>query len=211
MCGRYQVLPRDQVRAIAASASGQMALDALADISAADVRDVYPNDTILAIDSTFNVVELVWGFDVEWSRNPVFNTRIESLLDGSEMWQNANEHGRCVIPAARFYEPHMNEKVRSQSTGRAVKRPYIFALGDNEALLFAGVSENGRCSIVTTQPNQSVASIHDRMPLILRPDEVRRWFAGELSSLADRSEISLDVGPADTRLPIVESEQLGLF
>lgn len=211
MCGRYQPPPRPQVQAIAVALRDRLALDAIEEELAQEAHDVFPRDTIAAIDSSFNVVDLIWGFDVEWSRNPVFNTRIESICEGSEMWINANEHGRCIIPATRFYEPHRSEKVRSASTKRAVKRPYLFGMQDGEPLLFAAVSEGGHCSIVTTEPISSVADVHDRMPLILRPNEVGRWFDGELEGLADRSEISLDAMPADERPLIEESEQLGLF
>lgn len=211
MCGRYQVYSRSQVQAIAECMREQRPLNYLERESADEAHDAFPKDVIVAIDSAFNVVELLWGFDVEWSRNPVFNTRVESIAEGSFMWQSASANGRCVIPAVRFYEPHMHERVRSAATGRAVKRPYLIGSQTGEPMLLAGISENGRCSIVTTQPNSSIAEVHDRMPLILRADEVQKWFDGELAELADRGEISLEVAPADDRPSIVESEQLGLF
>ena len=52
-------------------------------------------------------------------------------------------------------------------------------------------------SIVTTAPNATIAPVHDRMPLVLREDEVESWLAGDPMAFADRSTIALDVTPED--------------
>lgn len=51
--------------------------------------------------------------------------------------------------------------------------------------------------IVTTAPNAATAPVHDRMPLVLREDEVKSWLAGDPMAFADRSAIALDVAPED--------------
>ena len=139
-----------------------------------------------------------WGFTPNWSNKTIFNTRIESALSGSGMWANIIRDGRCIVPAASFFEPHATETVRSPRTGRQVKRSYEFAQPDGSPLLLAGLCNDGCCSIVTTEPNRWVSPIHARMPLALRFEEVLPWIAGDqeaLSALADRRSFELRVSP----------------
>lgn len=143
---------------------------------------------------------LTWGYAVDWQRNPVFNTRIESALSGRGMWRASIEQRRCVVPTAGFFEPHTQEKIASRRTGRPVKRPYLFGRADGTPTLLAGVFDKGQCSIVTTQPNASVAPVHNRMPLVLEPAEALTWIDGSLddiAQLADRSRELLAVAPED--------------
>ena len=113
------------------------------------------------------------------------------------MWSASFERGRCLVPALAFHESHATETVPSVRTGRPVKRQYRFSLPGGEAMLLAGVQEDGRFSLVTTEPNACVAAVHDRMPLVLREDEVESWLASDPMAFTDRSAIALDVMPED--------------
>ena len=144
------------------------------------------------------VEELTWGYPVEWRRGPVFNTRIETALaPGRTMWSASFERGRCLVPALAFHESHATETVPSVRTGRPVKRQYRFSLPGGEAMLLAGVQEDGRFSLVTTEPNACVAAVHDRMPLVLRADEAQAWLEGDCALLVDRSGIGLVAAAED--------------
>lgn len=59
------------------------------------------------------------------------------------------------------------------------------------ALFFAGIYRDGRFVIMTCAPNDSVASVHDRMPVVLRPEEVRIWLGPHYATLVDRSAVAL--------------------
>ena len=88
--------------------------------------------------------------------------------------------------------------MRSSRTGRQVKRPYRFDDPEGAPLLLAGIRDDERCSVVTTEPNRYVSPVHDRMPLLLRFEEVRLWLDGDLTdltSLADRASHELTVLP----------------
>lgn len=146
-------------------------------------------------DGKLAVAEATWGFEADWSKGPVFNTRIESMLSGSMMWRAATENGRCVVPAATFFESHETETEPSPRTGRPVKRAYQFADPAGEPLLLAGVQAEGRCSVVTCEPNRWVAPVHSRMPLVLRFEEVAAWLSPDWPALADRSAIELATQP----------------
>jgi putative SOS response-associated peptidase YedK len=82
---------------------------------------------------------------------------------------------RCLIPADGFYE--------WQRKGTA-KQPYCFEVASGELFAFAGIWDRWKdpggnwirtCSILTTTPNATVSSFHDRMPVILDPDSYDLW------------------------------------
>jgi putative SOS response-associated peptidase YedK len=104
---------------------------------------------------------------------------------------------RCLVPADGFYE-----WVR---TGKA-KRPYCFEVRDGELFAFAGLWERWKdptgtwvktCAILTTTPNAVTAAIHDRMPVVLRPDGYDLWLDPGMKDAATASDL---VKPYDARL-----------
>ena len=236
MCGRFVTLSREEVAEVL------MALERGEPLRILEERDTraqaFPGSDIAAIGlpnglagrladgmdngngprDQLSIGTFRWGFTPSWSNKTIFNTRIESALSGSGMWANIIRDGRCIVPAASFFEPHATETVRSPRTGRQVKRSYEFAQPDGSPLLLAGLCNDGCCSIVTTEPNRWVSPIHSRMPLALRFEEVLPWLAGDqetLSALADRRSYELRVSPETIR---TESEggteppdQLSLF
>lgn len=83
---------------------------------------------------------------------------------------------RCLVPANGFYE---------WLTQGKLKRPHLFTLRDEEPFAFAGVWEPAGDArpetycILTTRPNDLVATIHTRMPVILTPSTMPRWLGAE--------------------------------
>lgn len=109
--------------------------------------------------------------------------------------QKAIAKGRCLVPVRAFYESSSTEKVVSEKTGKSVRRQYRFRLPGARAFLLAAVQQDGRFSIVTTEPNASVAPIHDRMPLVLGPGESSVWLGPGFTELTNRSHIELTAKP----------------
>lgn len=142
------------------------------------------------------VVQMTWGYEVPWKNGPVFNTRIETALraEGS-MWRESFARRRCLVPAQGFFESHASETVPSERTGRPTKRQYAFEPLDGFPLLLAGIHDRGCFSLVTTEPNDAVAPVHNRMPLALDRRESARWLCGDYASLPDRSAIALRATP----------------
>ncbi len=146
------------------------------------------------------VAKLEWGFPLDGKPHAVFNTRIESALEQLRrgrrgMWAKAIAEGRCLVPVRAFYEGHMTERVPSPVTGKPVKRQYVFRLPGARAFLLAAVQLDGVFSIVTTESNVSVSSVHNRMPLVLGPRESNVWLGSGFAALSNRSDITLDVEP----------------
>lgn len=124
-----------------------------------------------------------WGF-MGWRPKPgtrpflPINTRDDSVAE-KPMWKKAFLENRCIIPASGFYE---------WAGKRGSKTPhYIYPL--NEKFMgFAGIysdlaPENSHAqksySIITTSPNKVMEGIHDRMPVILHPEEFDNWLNPE--------------------------------
>ena len=142
------------------------------------------------------VAKLEWGFPLDGKPHAVFNTRIESALEQlcrgrRGMWAKAIAEGRCLVPVRAFYEGHTTERVPSPVTGKPIKKQYVFRLPQARAFLLAAVQMDGMFSIVTTEPNASVAPAHDRMPLVLGPRESSVWLGPNFASLSNRDAPAL--------------------
>jgi len=121
-----------------------------------------------------------WGFIPQWSNDPAkglrpINTKTETAF-ASRMWQGAVTHHRCLVPARGFYE--------WKRTGDHSKVPYYIHPKDQALFAFAGIYSvwhdgAGKplysFSIMTTEPNKDMEPIHNRMPVILRPEQEVRW------------------------------------
>lgn len=158
-------------------------------------QDIFPGikaPVYIAREETLERVNFVWGYPVVWKKGPVFNTRLESALEGHRMWKDSFEHRRCLLPTLGFYEPHQSLEVPSPRTGKPIKQQYLF---DKEGTLFylAGIYEDGFFSLLTTPSSHVVSEIHDRMPLVLEGDEIFLWLKGEAKNFLDREHVLLRV------------------
>ena len=97
-------------------------------------------------------------------------------------FRDAMKFRRCPIPADGFYE--------WKRLGSKEKQPYQFRMADGTSFAFAGLWERWQdpdqkiiesCTILTTQPNALVSEIHDRMPVIVAPDDYDLWLVRERS------------------------------
>ena len=216
MCGRMLVFTYDEVVRIVESVSRGVE-NPYPDWPAQVPKNAFPQSEVpiamglggaQGFESPVRILR--WGYPVDWQVGPVFNTRIESLLEGKGMWRASIENGRCLVPTRGFFERHASEKVRSPKTGRQVKRQYEFELVDEPITWLAAVSEGDHLSVVTTEPNRFVAPVHNRMPLVLRREELPLWLDHRWASLADRSDIELRVEPEDAA-DASQGDQLSLF
>ncbi len=91
-------------------------------------------------------------------------------------FRDAMKRRRCLIPTDGFYE--------WKKLGTKEKQPYNFGMIDDSVFAFAGLWERWRdpagefletCTILTTKPNSLVADVHDRMPVILKPEDYDLW------------------------------------
>lgn len=121
-----------------------------------------------------------WGLIPAWSKDgkpgPI-NARCETAATNG-LFRNAYHQRRCLVPADGFYE--------WKKAGNA-KQPYFIHLLNDRIFCFAGLWERwqdaGRAvesfTILTTRPNELVATIHDRMPVILRKEAFDVWLGAD--------------------------------
>jgi putative SOS response-associated peptidase YedK len=121
----------------------------------------------------------------------LFNARAETLSE-KPSFSKLVEKQRCLIVADGFYE--------FLPVGKT-KRPVRFILKDGKLFAFAGlyaVDKEGKeaCTIVTTEANQLVNKVHDRMPVMLEPDGEKLWLDPKVSDYENLVPCFKPIDPA---------------
>ena len=125
------------------------------------------------------LAQLKWGLVPSWAKDPskgsrLINARAESAAD-KPSFRAAFKYRRCLIPADGFYE-------WKKCSGK--RQPYLVSMADGKTFAFAGLWEQWKgspgevvesCTILTTDANELVTPLHDRMPAILRPEDYDQW------------------------------------
>ncbi|SCX33421.1 SOS response-associated peptidase [Agrobacterium rosae] len=124
-----------------------------------------------------------WGFMPGWVKDPkefplLINARSETAI-GKASFRAAMRHRRVLIPATGFYEwrrPAKEEGGKPQAFYIKPKKGGIVAFaGLMETWSSADGSEVDTGAILTTSANRSIARIHDRMPVVISPEDFSRW------------------------------------
>ena len=171
----------------------------------AKIKDAFPGSLVPLFlpnaEGKLQMQTASWGFALDDNRKLYFNTRLETALQQYEsktgLWAKAIRHGRCLVPVHAFYENHHTDIEYSPKTGKPIHKLYRITYNNAKAFLLAGVYLDGRFSVVTTEPNNFMAPIHNRMPLVLGRGESRIWLSENFGSLADRNNIPLIASPAE--------------
>ena len=163
----------------------------LADIFAAEplVDDPGPRYNVAPTDETLVVVQREerraitsyrWGLVPHWATDlktgsRMFNARAETLT-ASPAFRDAFRRRRCLVPVDSFYE---------WKREGAIRQPYRVVREDGRPMALAGLwagwkdpsTEQVRrtFTIVTTTPNEAIAGLHDRMPVVVPDDAWDRW------------------------------------
>ncbi|GJM45405.1 MAG: DUF159 family protein [Gemmatimonadota bacterium] len=184
MCGRYSLTTErhDLARELG------LPLDAIPE-DYAPRWNVAPSQSVAALrdrDQGIRFDWLQWGLLPDWvsdpsgARRPI-NARSESLAQ-KPSFRDSFRRRRCLIVADGFYE-------WAPTPGRrTAKTPYFIHLKSNEPFTFAGLWSRWRgktgdelhtCAIVTGEPNELVAGVHDRMPVIVPRERREAWLDPE--------------------------------
>ena len=144
--------------------------------------NISPGQQISAVIRDEDVNKLVdfrWGLIPSWAKDPsignkMFNARAETIAE-KPSFREAFKRRRCLIVADGFYEWQKMEKG---------KKPFHFSLRSDEPFGFAGLYETWlspenkpvkTCTIITTDANDLLKPIHDRMPVIVPKDKEALW------------------------------------
>ena len=193
MCGRYYVddetareiekLVRDLDRKLQIERTG----------------DVFPaqNATIIKGQEHHLAAEQMrWGFPGFEKGKLLINARAETALERPTFRESVQDR-RCIIPARGFYEWN---KSKEKFTFERKETPVLFMAG-----CYNRYEGQERFVILTTDANSSVAPVHNRMPLILEPEELKDWVLDEqvAESLLHKTPLLLEQR--------AEYEQMRLF
>jgi len=140
-----------------------------------------------------------WGLIPTWAKDtklqPV-NARADGVAT-KPFFRDSFKSRRCLIPVNGYYE-------WSESGGK--KQPYFIHLDNNELFSLAGIWSRWdspektieSCAIITTDPNSYISHLHDRMPVIIRPEDYDVWLGkGGIEMLQPYSE-KIDAYPVST-------------
>lgn len=203
MCGRFILIPQDELQRIIADVERNIKAEKYKNVAAsATAQEVYPKGDVPIIVPDGNRLEtavMKFGYERAWSKTPLPNTRADTAMKpakngGPNMWEDSLKNRRCLVPTYGFYEPHMKDTHPSPKTGKPIKDQYYFRLPDSDIVMLAGIYELGHFSIMTTHPNAWMENIHPRMPVVLRPEELKTWLYGdfeEYTALFNRDDVEL--------------------
>lgn len=148
--------------------------------------NIAPTQTVAAVRPTENgngreLALLKWGLIPFWAKDAkiasnLINARADTVAT-KPAFRAALKRKRCLIPADGFYE-------WKAIPGQKVKQPYLIGVRDVPAFAFAGLWEHwtnpegqrvDSCTIITTDANELMQQVHNRMPVILDPADYGRW------------------------------------
>lgn len=130
------------------------------------------------------VREMKWGFPSAQSNQLMINARAETVLE-KRSFSESVLHRRCAIPARQFYEWDQNKNKfifnclpNIEKTTNVLKSTDDIS-GQESIMYMAGFyqlfDDGEHFVIITTQANETMSQIHDRMPLLLTEDEMKDW------------------------------------
>ncbi|HEY9618920.1 MAG TPA: SOS response-associated peptidase [Crinalium sp.] len=185
MCGRFTLSQSGEAIATAFQLSSVPEL--------VDRYNIAPTQPIPAILATADHPErqfklLYWGLIPSWAKDPkmgarMINARTETVTE-KPSFRTAFKRRRCLIVADGFYEWQRSE---------SGKQPFYMQVGEHQPFAFAGLWEHWESAegdridsgtILTTDANDLMQPIHDRMPVILHESDYDLWLDPTLQDTA---------------------------
>jgi len=216
MCGRYaSFLPAEALRAMFQTVNPMPNWEPtwnMAPTRNAPVVRLHPETRARHLDL------LRWGLVPHWAKDPKsvrqpINARSETLASSS-MFRDALARRRCLVPADVFYEWQAID---------GAKQPFAVARADGQPMVFAGLWEGWRgadgtvmrsFTIVTTNANETLRLIHERMPVILEPAGWPVWLGeveGDAAGLLRPSDAELRTWRIGTAVNNVRNDSAALL
>jgi putative SOS response-associated peptidase YedK len=205
MCGRYSLQTKrvDLARELALAEDDVLELSPRWNIAPSQPVPIVLRSGPRGEDSGAKMALHVWGLVPAWANDPrvgnkLINARKESLATKPSFKDAFHEGRRCLVIADGFYE-------WAPLSSGGPKMPRFIRLKSKAPFTFAGLWERWRspageplhtCTVVTGPPNDLVRPLHDRMPVILRPEAREAWMDPKLRDERELLDL-LDVFPAE--------------
>jgi putative SOS response-associated peptidase YedK len=187
MCGRFALYtdPNKLAKFFSASLKYDIELS----------YNIAPSLTIpalIAVDQERLIVPLRWGLIPSWVKEdtklPLLNNAKSETIDSKPSFRSSFRQRRCLILADGFYE---------WDATQTPKQPYYIHMKNHHPFAMAGIWDRwvtaekavDSCCIITTSANQALSSIHDRMPVIIRPENYDAWLDGSLHDVEELNKL----------------------
>jgi putative SOS response-associated peptidase YedK len=182
MCGRFTLTADIQTVARTFNANVPASLQSGPRYNVAPTQDV-----VAVMNNSGRHLEMLrWGLIPSWAKEEsvgsrMINARAETLAEKSS-FKRLLHNKRCLIVADGFYE-------WAQEPGTKSKTPMYITMKGHDLFAFAGLWDSWHapdgeqlrtCTIITTEPNELMAPIHNRMPALLLPDALTNWLDPEV-------------------------------
>ncbi len=171
---------------------------------------------------------LRWSFTPAFVKDPkdfplIINARSETALEKAS-FRNAMRRRRCIFMADAFYE--WRRDLVGKGKNKQPSQPFLFRRQDGKPMALAGLWEtwcgpngeevDGAC-VVTTSANGLMAAIHDRMPVILEPEDFDTWLDADTVDAAEAARLMrpaaedvLEFWPISTAVNKVSNDDLSI-
>lgn len=144
-----------------------------------NIAPTQPVATVLQSANERQFQLLRWGLIPAWAKDAtmgsrLINARAETVAE-KPSFRSAFRHRRCLVIADGFYEWRRQD---------GKKQPFYFRMQNQQSFAFAGLWEHWQdpkgeaidsCTILTTEANELLQQIHERMPVILNPKDYDMW------------------------------------
>jgi putative SOS response-associated peptidase YedK len=155
---------------------------------------------------------LTWGLVPSWAKDPsignrMINARMETVAE-KPAYKRAFAARRCLLPADGYFEWYPTEQ--RTKAGKPLKQPFFIHPRDGGVLAMAGLYEIWRdpdrpdddpdrfrwtCTVLTTQAEDAVGHIHDRMPLMVEPERWSAWLDPTVSGRDELLDLLVPAAP----------------
>ncbi|HEY6131825.1 MAG TPA: SOS response-associated peptidase [Halioglobus sp.] len=171
---------------------------------------------IRAEDGAIELNVARWGLIPSWWKKDsppslTFNARSEEAAQ-KPTWRQSLRTMRCLMPVVGWYEWNEHEKVRSES-GRVVNQPYYIHSPHSEVKAFASLWSIWKrpggepilsCALLSKEAAPSIADIHHRMPIVLKPEHYDSWLdpttGADVGNLIADASVDFESYPVSTRV-----------
>jgi putative SOS response-associated peptidase YedK len=198
MCGRYASSrkPEDLVEEFEV-VDNRIAAPLAPDYNVAPTKEVYavverPPSAEKQAPPERQLRTLTWGFIPSWAKDPkigsrMINARMETVAE-KPAYRRAFAARRCLLPADGYFEWYPTDELTK--AGKPRKQPFFIRPKDHGTLAMAGLYEIWRdperaeddpdrfrwtCTVLTTEAEDALGHIHDRMPLMVEPERWHSW------------------------------------
>jgi len=175
MCGRYIANSEDEIieiREILKQISIRFINHEFGDNAL--LADIYPTNKVLVIKNKIEITRAKWGIEKWDKKGFIINAKSETYQQSGFFKPFAGN--RCIIPAHGYYE--------WQTLQDKTKAKYVFTSENKHGIFMAGIYktalESDEFVIITKPAEEKIKFIHDRMPLIVKAEQVEDWLDEKL-------------------------------